>query len=161
MEALGIDLKSLLFQLGNFIVLFVLLYFILHKPLRTLIEKRNQEIAEGLENAEKARVQLSEAEKKQKELLDAAEKQGRAMVEEVKTQAKALEAKLHQEAQDKAEKLLERTREEISHERDQLRTELKGELATMVVQATSKVLENDITKPEKTEQIKKLVKEIK
>jgi F-type H+-transporting ATPase subunit b len=69
MEALGIDLKTLIFQLINFLVLLILLTKLLHKPLKKLMESRQREIAEGLENAAKAREQLEQAEAERQEML--------------------------------------------------------------------------------------------
>ncbi|HSI21303.1 MAG TPA: F0F1 ATP synthase subunit B [Verrucomicrobiae bacterium] len=160
MEALGIDLKTLIFQLINFLVLLVLLTKLLHKPLKKLMEDREREIAEGLENAAKAKLQLEEAEVEREKLLAKADKEGRALIDEVKKQASELEQKLSAEAQANAEKLLARTRNEIQAEREQLKSELKGELATMVVSATEKVLASPIPDKEKRQQMKELVNEV-
>lgn len=161
MEALGIDLKGLVFQLINFLVLLVVLTKLLHQPLRKLMEDRQREIAEGLENAAKAREQLEKAEAERAALLEKADQEGRALLNEVKDRAKELEGKLTAEAQEKAEKLLERTRDELEHEREQLKAELRGELAAMVVVATEKVLGSPIPASEKKEQVSKLVKEVR
>jgi F-type H+-transporting ATPase subunit b len=160
MEALGIDLKTLIFQLINFLLLVFVLTKLLHKPLKKLMEDRQKEISDGLENAAKAREQLLQAEADREALLAQADKDGRAMLEEVKKRGTELEQKLSAEAQEKAEKLLARTRDEIAAERDQLKDELKGELASLVVTATEKVLASPIPDKEKREQMSKLVKEV-
>jgi len=160
MEALGIDIRWFLFQLGNFVVLFILLSVILHKPLRKLLENRSKEIQDGLENADRMKTALAEAEQRQQEALDNAHREARKMLEEAKAEAHALEGKLQANAQAKAEKLLARAQEDIAQEREQLRTELRGELATMVITATEKVLDQQISSKEKQAQVEKLVNDL-
>lgn len=160
MEALGIDLRWFLFQLGNFIVLFILLSVILHKPLRKLLEDRQSEIKEGLENADRMKTALAEAEERQRKTLEDAQKEARKMFDAAKLEARAIEEKLREEAQEKAEKLLERAQEDIANERDKLRKELRGELASMVISATEKVIDQKIDSNAKKEEVEKLVKEL-
>lgn len=161
MEALGIDLKTLIFQLVNFLILLFLLTKLLHKPLRKLMEDRQKQIDEGLVNAAKAREQLEQAEADRAALLAKADEEGRAMLGEVKKRAAELEAELKADAQGKAEKMLAKTREEMAAERDQLKEELRGELAMLVVNATEKVLSSPIPSSEKRKQMEKLVNEVR
>lgn len=161
MEALGIDLKTLIFQLINFGLLLFILTKLLHKPIKKLLEDRQKEIAEGLANAEKAKEQLAQAEADRQARLAEAEKEGRALIDEVKTRATELEHKLSAEAQAKAESLVARTKADLEQEKAQLKQELRGELAAMVVTATEKVLASPIPDSEKRDQMKQLVEEVK
>lgn len=160
MEALGFDLTYFLFQLGNFVVLFLILRKLLHKPLTTLLEKRQQEIEEGLENAEKAKTALAETEVRQQELLETARGEARQLVESTRAQAKELESKLQAEAAAKAAELLERTQEELQAEREKFRAELRAEMAELVTTATEKVLDGTVSVKDKQSHIEKLVKEV-
>lgn len=160
MEALGIDLRWFLFQLGNFVVLSFILTKLLHKPLRKFLDDRQAVIAGGLENAKKMEVALQETETRQRETLEEAQREARKMLDGVKLEAKKLETSLTEGAQAKADKLLEKAREDLSIEREQLRRELRGELAAMVVTATEKVLDGSLTSPEKKQQVAKLVTDL-
>lgn len=161
MEALGLDLKTLIFQLINFGILLIVLTKLLHKPIKKLIEDRQREIEEGLKNAAKAKEQLAASEAAHQARLAQAEQEGRALLDGVKARATELEHQLSADAQAKAEKLLERTREELAHEKEQLKSELRGELASMVVVATEKVLASPIPDAEKRSHMKQLVEEIR
>jgi len=160
MEALGFNLKYFLFQLANFALLFIILRALLHKPLAKFLEDRRNEIASGLENAEKMKLALASTEAKQLEVLEEARKEARALIEESRAQAKALELKLLEDSQKKAEELLERTKEEMAAERTVFRQELRAEMAELVVHATERVLEDTVSLKEKQQHIDKLVKEI-
>lgn len=160
MEALGFDLKYFLFQLANFVILFLILRKLLHKPLTDLLEKRRLEIAGGLENAEKMKVALAETESRQEEILEEARKKARAFIEETKVQAKELELHLSNEASEKAAQILARTQEELQTEREEFRRQLRNEMTDLVLQATEKVLEGAISTKEKQQHIEKLVKDL-
>jgi len=157
MEGLGIDLKLIVYQLINFLLLVGALTYILHKPLTKLLDKRSEEIKEGLDNAAKAKEALAKATEKQEEMLAEAERKGHALIEEVRLQSKELEKQLEAKAEERAERVLAHAEEEIAAERIRLRTELKGELAEMVVNATGKVLKEAPLGSEKREQIEKIV----
>ena len=157
MEGLGIDLKLIIYQLINFLLLVGVLSYVLHKPLLKLLDKRSEEIKEGLANAAKAKEALADAATRQAELLADAERQGHAIIEDVRLQAKELEKVLELRAAERAEKIMQHAEEEIAADRNRLRSELKGELAEMVVQATSKVLKETTLAAEKRQQIEKIV----
>ena len=159
MNGLGIDLRLIIFQLINFLLLMGILTYLLHKPILKLIETRQKEIKQGLENAAKAKEALENAEAQQKEMLTAAERQGHELIEEVRAQAKDLEKVLENRAAEHADKMIQRAEQEIMEERERLHTELKGELAELVVKATGKVLHENLHE-EKRAQIEKMVKDL-
>jgi F-type H+-transporting ATPase subunit b len=161
MEALGIDLRTLIFQLFNFLLLLFILTKLLHNPLKKLLERRREEIEQGLANAETARKQLEQAEADRKDLLEKADLEGRLLISAAKKRATDLESALKADAQEKAEKMLEKNREELAAERERLKDELRGELADLVVSATEKVLASPIPDKEKRENVSKLVKEVR
>jgi F-type H+-transporting ATPase subunit b len=161
MEALGIDLKTLIFQLINFLLLLFILTRLLHTPLKALLESRRKEIEEGLANAEAARKQLEQAEADRKALLEKADQEGRVLISAAKKRAGDLESELSADAQQKAERMVAKTREELAAERDRMKDELRGELAELVVTATEKVLSSPIPEKEKRENVAKLVNEVK
>ena len=51
MEKLGLNLGYLLVQIFNFLILFVILRVWVYKPILGLLEKRRENIAQGLEDA--------------------------------------------------------------------------------------------------------------
>lgn len=154
MEGLGIDATWFLFQLGNFIVLFFGLSYLLHKPISKLLNDRQQEIKESLENAANIREELATNRKRQDDLLEQTRKQGAALLHETKERAKQIEEQLLSEARSKADKLAEQNQKDLANEREQLRSELKSELADMVVTATEKILGEHVTSTDKQRDIK-------
>jgi F-type H+-transporting ATPase subunit b len=157
MEALGINLQWFLFQTGNFIILFIGLTYILHKPLLTLLQKRQEEIERGLTNAKRAEEELSSTKEQQAALLEETRKESAALLRKTQEQAVQLEQKLTAQAEERASELKERSMQELEAERIKLHQDLKSELAEMVVAATAKALQTAPGKEKATkEQIQRL-----
>lgn len=146
MEALGIDLKYFIFQVINFLILVFLLSKFLHKPLMTLLDKRNAEIAQSLKNAEKIKVEMRESEEKQLEILNNAKKEASVIFANAKSEATALAESISQNAQEKADKILAKTEEAISNQKEQMKEELKDEIAMLALKMSEKIISEDLTK---------------
>ena len=54
MEALGINLPGLLTQMVSFLILFLVLWALLYKPVLRVLDQRADRIRESLETAQKA-----------------------------------------------------------------------------------------------------------
>ena len=160
MNALGLDLKWFLFQLGNFIIVLVALYYLLHKPLLNLIDSRKKEIEEGLLNAEKMKLALAESEARQKETLEQAQREAGILLKEAQSKARALSEQMQEEATAKAQSIIDKTSLEIQAEKEQMKTELKEELVSLVIKASETVLGSELPDTEKKDHIGKLLKEM-
>ena len=160
MEGLGINLKYLLFQLGNFTVLLVALTWLLHKPLSSFLSLRKREIEEGLANAEKARKELEETERRQKEILDNAHSEASTILKETKQQATDLQEKLQKDAEVQASQIMEKAEKSIAAQKEQMHTELRGELADLVVKASEKVLDSKLADTEKKKEVERIVRDM-
>ena len=59
---LGIDLKLLVAQIVNFLILLLVLYKFAYGPIVAMLEKRQKKIEKGLKEAEEAHKKLEESE---------------------------------------------------------------------------------------------------
>ena len=160
MEGLGLNLTWFLFQLGNFVLVFAILTYLLHKPLLKLLDDRNRGIKESLETAENLKKEAVESERRQQNMLEAAQTQANQLLSQTKQQARELEERLATQAQEKAEALLKKAAEDIQREHDQMKAELRGELADLVIRTTEKVVGTQVPEVRKQEQIRQLLEEL-
>jgi len=160
MEGLGLNLTWFLFQLGNFVLVFAILTYLLHKPLLKLLDDRNRGIKESLETAENLKKEAVESERRQQNMLEAAQTQANQLLSQTKQQALELEERLATQAQEKAEALLKKAAEDIQREHDQMKAELRGELADLVIRTTEKVVGTQVPEVRKQEQIRQLLEEL-
>lgn len=139
-EALGLNLPQLIAQIVNFFLLLVILRLLLYKPILKMLDDRKQRIAEGLNAAELARVEASQAQANIQQQLDEARKEGQDMVANAQQIATRIQAEAREQAQRDREAALERATAEIQLERDRAIADLRGEFADITVQAAERVI---------------------
>ena len=100
--AFGIDWKLLLAQAVNFGVLFVLLSYLLYKPVLSTLEKRREVVAKGVEDAEKAAEMLSTADAQVAEKVSGAEQEAQTIVASARDEAGQERTRLLKEAEERA-----------------------------------------------------------
>jgi F-type H+-transporting ATPase subunit b len=135
-----IDFKLMIAQLFNFALVFICLYFIAAKPLRKLIDDRDEEIKKGLADA-----------KANAEILENTAKESEAAMRKARTEANEIFDKAKKEVEKKKTEMLENAKKEVSDmlaqgkkmldsEREKMIAEAKNEVVGLVVSATEKIL---------------------
>lgn len=143
-DALGINGPQLIAQVANFFVLLVVLRLVLFKPILRMLDERRSRIAEGVNAAEKARVDAAQAEANIQAQLDAARREGQELVATAQTVGQRLQAEAREQANRDREQMLERARSEIQLERDQAIAELRREFAGITVTAAERVINQSL-----------------
>jgi len=138
-EAFGVNGPLFISQCVSFLLVCWLLSRFAYRPILNVLEQRRQRIAESLENAEKIKAQLAEAETKHAEILERANGEAQKMINEARTSAAALAQTRQQQAIAEAEGIIAQAREAIGLERDRMLAELRREVARLVVDTTGKV----------------------
>ncbi len=135
-----IDWKLMLAQLINFTIVAWVLWRFALKPLTGVMTKRAEEIEQGLLNAKKAEEVLE----KMKIVKDETLKEAKQQAEEIRKIAEAESEKQRQltltRVKAEAERVLQETRQKFLVEKDQILADVKRQAASMVVQATAKIL---------------------
>ena len=146
-EALGINLPQLIAQIVNFFVLLLILRLTLYKPILKMLDERKQKISEGLNAAEIARAEASQAQANIQSQLDASRREGQEIVGNAQQIATRIQAEAREEAARDREQSLERARAEIQLERDRAIADLRGEFANITVSAAEKVIGQSLDRP--------------
>ena len=158
--ALGINLPSLIAQLINFTLLFVLLSVLLYRPLLRVLDERRRRIQEGLEASDEAKQRLSQTEQQVVAEMDRARQEGQALVAQAQQMSARLQEEARQQARTEAEQLLERARGEIQLERDSAIAQLRQEFAGLVVDASEKVIKRSLDRDAHRQLIEEALAEV-
>ena len=116
-EQFGVSWWYFLCQVISFGLVCYLLQRFAYGPILAVLEERRQRIAEGLENADKARKQLADAQKSVEDILTKANGEAQKMIEEARAAAKALQERESQVAIKTAEEIIAKAREATQIER--------------------------------------------
>jgi len=143
---LDIDLVTILAQILNFLVVVILLYFLLFKPISKRIEKRTQEKEALLEKASEKEQQAEEKLRLVEERLSNIDAEIENKLQETYHQAQKESESLLDATEKEAEKILKEAENEVSkrqkHEIKQLQDELVDTILHICREVLSKTTPN-------------------
>jgi F-type H+-transporting ATPase subunit b len=135
---------SLVVQVVNFLILLVVLYRFVYKPLLGTLEARSsaikQQLAEAQAAREAAQRQLVEFEAK----LTASQAEAQAARERAIREAAELRERLTAEARQEAGRLVESARAEIEQDVRRARAELRREVAALAVTIAERLIQKNV-----------------
>ena len=132
--------KSLLIQLVNFIIAILVLNLLLFKPIRDIIKKRKELVADQMGSIEKFNDQAEVKIKDYEASLDAVRREGVELRSQFKEQGVSEETKILSAAGQEASGTLQSARTEIKKEAGAAMDKLKGEVDAYAKKATEKIL---------------------
>lgn len=156
---LGINLPTLLAQIVNFVILFVLLYLVAYKPVMRMLDERSRKIKESMEQTELIKEQASHAEDEVRKQLNTAAREGQEVVARSVRTGEEIRQVAQQEARQQAESLIGKARLEIQRERDEAIGELRKEFADLTILAAGKVIDRSLDKEAHRQIIDKVLEE--
>ncbi|MCC7207366.1 MAG: F0F1 ATP synthase subunit B [Anaerolineae bacterium] len=140
MERLGINSGFLLAQIVNFLLIALILWLLVWKPMVRALEARKERIAKGLEDARQAEQKLASAERDAQKLIEQRRVEANKLLEEgranVDTQIKAL----LDEARHEAEAIRARARAEATEERDAMLQSVRAQVGEIALAAAERVI---------------------
>ena len=146
MDKLGINIPSLFVQVINFIVLFVILYFVAYKPVLKMLDDRKARIKESMAQAEETKEKAARAEAEAKAQIDAARKQRETIIAQADDAAEGIREQARSRAKQDAESILAKAKDEIGREVEKTKDELRKEVADISIMAAEKVIKKTLDK---------------
>jgi len=141
----GVDWPHLVAQIISFSIVCFLLHRFAYEPVLRMLDQRRQQIAQGVADREKIRVELEQAETGRLRIMQQADAKATQVIEEAHRAAARLMDKEMQKAIAVAEQVIDRARQAALLEHERMLFELKREVGIMVVQATASVTRKMLT----------------
>ena len=141
----GVDWPHLVAQVISFSIVCFLLHRFAYKPVLRMLEQRRQQIAQGVVDREKIRVELEQAEAERLRIMQQADAKATQVIEEARRAAARLVEKETQKAIAAAEQLIAKAREAALLEHERMLAELRREVGILVVQATASITRKILT----------------
>jgi F-type H+-transporting ATPase subunit b len=130
------------------IVVFLALVYLLSRyvfpPISNALKVRQQQIAQALSEAEAARREVDEARQKEKSGLADARRQAQEILDRAEKLGEELREELRQKGRQEQEAMITRARAELAQEREQAVSQLRRQVADLVLLATQKILEEEL-----------------
>jgi F-type H+-transporting ATPase subunit b len=142
---IGLNLGwSFILNIFNFLILWLVLRRLFWKPVNEFLLKREESIAQTLENAQKDRAQASEMMEQYQHQLAGIKKEARELIERATRQGEENRKELLLKAQQEAVQMKMRAQQEIEQERNKAQAELRKEVAELTILATGRLLEKEL-----------------
>lgn len=138
--ALGINAPTLITQVVNVAILFLVLRWLLYRPITELLEKRRVAIEDGLAKAEQARKDAEAADQQAASVLSTARQEARQLLDQARVGAERIAGDITAKAEEQSQRIIEQSRTQLSQEKAAMRADLEQELGGLVVAATERVL---------------------
>ncbi len=155
----NLDLTFVL-QAINFIILAIVLYKFLFKPLAGFMEKRAEGIRGSLEEAKRAREEVARARSEYEESLRAARQEAAVLRQRMDREVTEERERLMQQSRDEAQRLLTHARTEIEQEVKRAKAELREETVTLSLTAAERLLQRSLTEEDHRRLAEQYVEEL-
>lgn len=126
----------------------------------SIMEEREQKIAEGLEAADRADKDLELAQKKAGETLTASKQQASEIIEQANKRANQIVEEAKDQARAEGDRLKTAAKAEIEQEANRAKEELRGKVAALALAGAEKVLGSAIDQNAHNDLVDKLAAEL-
>lgn len=147
-------------------VIFLLFWFLIgkaaFKPIAEALKKREDDIQNSLDEAKRARQEMSNLKAENEELLAQAREERSKILKEAKEVRDNIIAEAKEKANDEAQKIVAQAKEQIENQKQAAMTELKNQVGGMALSIAEKVIRKELAgNAEQETFVNSLVNEIK
>ncbi len=145
-------------------ITFLLLLFVLKKtawkPILASLDERERFIRESVERAETARKEAEELLRKNKENLARAEEEAQKIIAQGREYAENLKNQIINDGKAEAKKIIDNASVEIERKTQEAFASLKGEVATIAIDAAEKIIKDNLDKDKNTNLVNKYIDDL-
>ncbi len=138
------DPRTLVVQLGGFILVLLVFKFFLFKPILDLLDARRNEIENQYEDAEAKRRTAEELKSEYQQHLASIEDEMRAKIAEAVKQGQTMREEIMADSRAQADRILAKAQDEILREKESAMAELRTTVADLAVDAAGKLIAEDL-----------------
>ena len=144
LDALGINLKDLIFAVANFLILVLILGKFLYKPFLGILEKRKQTIEDAFTNAEATNRQADEKYEAYTKKLARAEAESREIIKNARLKADDHANMIVEEAKAEAARIKLQAEKEAGREKEKAHREVREQIGQLAILAAEQILEKEV-----------------
>ena len=140
---LNIDFTQILLHLFNVVILFAIIYFLIYKPVKAFMDKRQKEYQDMDDAAANKVKEAEEMKKTYEEKLSLAEEEIRNMKSDASREITEKAGEIRQQALDEAQEILGKARAQAEHEKEKILAGTGDAAAEIAREAASRVFFNN------------------
>ena len=146
LQLVNINPSTIIFTLINTLIILLLYRFLLHKPVMKILEERREKIGSEMKAAEDAQAEAEAVKAEYTQKLQESREEAAQIVSAAVKRAGERENQIIAEAQQEAADLKKKAEESIELEKKKAINEIKDQISDIVIMASEKVIEKEISK---------------
>lgn len=140
LDAFGIDWKLLLIQAVNFGILIIALWYFLYRPVLKVLSERQEKIAKGVEDAERATQKLASADAEASQRVSKADTEASEILASARDAAGTERARLVKEAEQRASAIEKDAQARATEAQAKALRDSEKEIARLAILAAGKAM---------------------
>ncbi|MCQ2545530.1 MAG: F0F1 ATP synthase subunit B [Clostridia bacterium] len=146
LDALGLDLKEIIFVIINFLILVGILGKLIYKPFLGALENRKKAIQDKFDAADAESRRADAKMAKYERRISHAEEEARSIIKEAKKAADIQAQSIIDEANVQAAEIIAKAEEAIEMEKNKAREDMREEIAALALLAAEQIVQGEISK---------------
>ena len=147
--------STIFWSIVVFVILVVVLWKFVLKPVNNMISKRQEEIREKIDGADRKSLEANDYLEEQKKSIGRARIEAKKIIDEGKESARKIKEEIEHQASEKSKLMVEDALTEIRSEKDRSINEVKDEMVDIALSASQKMISKSLSE----EDHKKLIEE--
>ena len=147
-------------QLFNTFLIVILLYFILHKPVTQMLEKRKQGIAKNIDDAKAQKADAIQLKADYEEKITKIDEEAAQLLKDARAKALVREEQILAEARKEAEEIKAKAAADIRLEQERVKDEMKTQMIDVSTLMASKFVALSLDEAKQNEIIDEVIKEM-
>lgn len=160
LPVISINLWNVLISLANLLILFLLVKKFLYKPVKKMLEERQNEIDKNYLDSENAKLDAESAKESYEKKLSDAKSEADSLIQSAVNAARNREGEIIAEAKNDAEGIISRAKESAELELKKAEQGMKEEIVKVGTLLAEKMLEREINENDHKDLIDSFIKEI-
>jgi len=154
------ELGTMLFQLGAFLLLVLIVSKFGSRPIVEMMKKRQDHIQSQITSAEESRKEAEALLQEQKKLLEQARVEAAEIIARAKRQKEKEAEEIISQAKIRADQLVEEAAKEIELQKEKALNQLRDQVGLLSLQLASKLLEKEVSDSEQEKLVDQYLEQV-
>jgi F-type H+-transporting ATPase subunit b len=152
--------STIFWSIVVFVILAVLLWKFALKPINNIISRREKQIREKIDDADRRNREARRYLEEQKDSIEDSRAEAKKIIDESRDEAKKIREEIEKKAHDRARSMIEEAMEEIEREKKRSIGEVRDEIVEIALDASKKVVSASLSKEDHKRLIEESIKEL-
>jgi F-type H+-transporting ATPase subunit b len=150
----------ILWTIITFVIVLIILRLTAWKTLLGALTAREEKIRTSIEQAESSRLEAQRLLEENRRQLALAEDHSQRVIREGRDMGERLKAEILEKANSSARHVIEQAKDEIAREKEKALTQLRTEVADLVIGAAGKILDANLDTPKQRQLVDAAIKDL-